>query len=212
MASNSEATSNWETFFQDMLDRGLRQPLLIVSDGAKGVIRAITEKFPKAQRQRCIAHKIRNILSKVPMEVQAEIKGRVRSIYYAPDRVTAETLAESFIRDYTKKYPSMVKCFTDDMTACLTHLDYPEGHRRNIRTTNLIERAFVEEKRRTKIIPQHAHEKGAIGLVFSVLIRASESWRRVGMRELDLEILRNIKKFICPESGESEYLSYKLVG
>lgn len=211
MASNSEAAANWETFFQDMIDRGLRQPLLIISDGAKGVIRAITEKFPRAQRQRCIAHKIRNILTKVPLEAQSEIKGRVRSIYYAPDRVTADTLSARFVQDYSVKYPSMVKCFADDLSACLTHLKYPEGHRRSIRTTNLIERAFVEEKRRTKIIPQHAHEKGAIGLVFSVLIRASEGWRRVNMTEYDLVILKNIKTIISPESGDSEYISYKLV-
>lgn len=210
-ASNSEATANWESFFQDMIDRGLRQPLLIVSDGAKGVIRAITEKFPRAQRQRCIAHKLRNLLVKVPLEAQAEIKGRVKSIYYAPDRVTADTLSVRFVQDYSDRYPSMVKCFTDDLPACLTHLEYPEGHRRSIRTTNLIERAFVEEKRRTKIIPQHAHEKGAIGLVFSVLIRASESWQRVKMKEFDLEILRNIKKLICPESVENGYISYNLV-
>lgn len=211
MAAESESSQCWSSFFQDMLDRGLRQPLLIISDGSKGIIKAITEKFPLADRQRCIAHKMRNLMSKLPLEGQKEVKDRVRSVYYAPDHETAETLASRFIEDYAGKYPSMVKCFSDDLQACLTHLKYPGGHRKHIRTTNTIERAFVEEKRRTKIIPQHAHERGAIGLVFSVLIRASNSWRKVNMSELELTQLKNMKKLICPENNESNYISYKLV-
>lgn len=211
MAAESESSHCWNTFFQDMLDRGLRQPLLIISDGSKGIIKSITEKFPLADRQRCIAHKMRNIMSKLPQDAQQEVKNRVRAVYYAPDPETAETLATKLINEYSDKYPGMIKCFTDDLQACLTHLKYPEGHRKNIRTTNTIERAFVEEKRRTKIIPQHAHERGAIGLVFSVLIRASNSWRKVNMSELELAQLKNLKKMICPGSNESNYISYKLV-
>jgi len=210
MAADSESGDSWAVFFQDMLDRGLRQPLLIVSDGSKGIIKAISEKFPLADRQRCIAHKMRNIMAKVPLDAQDEVKRRLRAVYYAPDKETAETLAAKFINDYIDKYPSMVKCFSDDLQACLTHLKYPDGHRKHIRTTNTIERAFVEEKRRTKIIPQHAHEKGAIGLVFSVLIRASDSWRKVSMTELDLVQLKNMKKMICPENNESDFISYIL--
>ena len=210
MAAESESSQCWNTFFDDMLNRGLRQPLLIVSDGSKGIIKAITEKFPLAERQRCIAHKMRNIMSKVPLDVQPEIKNKLRAVYYAPDKESAETLAAKFINEYADKYPSMVKCFTDDLQACLTHLTYPEGHRKHIRTTNTIERAFVEEKRRTKIIPQHAHEKGAIGLVFSVLIRASNSWRKVTMSDLDLAQLKNMKKIICPDNNDNNFISYYL--
>ncbi len=153
---------------------------------------------------------MRNLLSKLPSDVQKEVRDRLRSIYYAPDPETAEALSARFIEDYAEKYPSMTKCFSDDLQACLTHLKYPTGHRKHIRTTNTIERAFVEEKRRTKIIPQHAHEKGAIGLVFSVLIRASNSWRKVNMTELELAQLKNIKKMIYPENNESDFISYEL--
>jgi transposase-like protein len=209
-ATGSERSESWESFFQNMLNRGLRQPLLIISDGSKGIISAITKKFPRAQRQRCIAHKIRNILSKLPRDAQSMFKERLRSIYYAPDMETAKTLAAKLVNDYGDTYASAIKCFNDDLSACLQHLDYPEGHRRNIRTTNLIERAFVEEKRRTKIIPEHAHEKGAVGLVFAVLIRASKSWRKVKMVELDLAVLKNIRKLICPESNDNNQISYEL--
>lgn len=211
MAADKEKTDSWNVFFEDMLNRGLRQPLLIVSDGSQALIRAITESFPRAERQRCIAHKMRNLLAKIPQDSQTKIKNEIHSIYYAPDRDTADVLSEKFIKNYADVYPSMIKCFMDDLNACLTHLKYPEGHQKYIRTTNLIERAFVEEKRRTKIIPQHINEKGAIGLVFSVLIRAAEKWRKITMSELDLTQLLHLRKLMVPEITDDNKISYKTV-
>ena len=95
--------------------------------------------------------------------------------------------------------------------ACLTHLDFPEGHRRLIRTTNLIERSFVEEKRRTRIIPQHQNEKGAMKLVYGTLIRSAARWQRVTMSDLDLTILKNLKKTIAGKIvSDEDRISYLL--
>lgn len=210
-AATGESENSWDEFFEDMLSRGLRQPLLVVSDGAAALKKSITKKFPIAKRQRCISHKLRNISNKLPKDSQKEVLDKAREVYYAGDKETADVKAEKFIRRYSDKYPSAVKCFNDDLGACLTHLDFPEGHRKYIRTTNLIERSFVEEKRRTKIIPEHAHEKGAIGLVYSVLIRSALKWRRVKMTELELTQLKHLKELICPEKKNEEKISYELV-
>lgn len=208
-AAQSESKECWEAFFEGMLARGLRQPLLIISDGHKGLRAAITHVFPKANRQRCIAHKIRNILNKVPRHAHEEVKAFVKMVYYAADRDTAELIAVELIEKYSSQYPSMVRCFQEDLNACLTHLDFPEGHRRHIRTTNLIERSFVEEKRRTKIIPQHQNEKGAMKLVYGTLIRSAKRWQRVSMKELDLTILRNLKKTIIGQiESDDDRISY----
>lgn len=83
-------------------------------------------------------------------------------------------------------------------------------HRKFIRTTNLLERAFEEEKRRTKVFPQHQSEKALTGLVFSVLWRASLNWRKIPMRESELKILKNIRKLIVPGLKEETFISYKL--
>jgi transposase-like protein len=206
----SESQQSWELFFEDMINRGLRQPLLIVADGGKGAKSAIIRSFPKAHRQRCIAHKMRNIAVKVPKSVQKEIIDEVRKIYYAIDYEEAKQLAALFIEKYIDVYPSMVKCFSEDLDSCLTHLKFPAEQRQFIRTTNMLERAFVEEKRRTKVFPQHASEKSLTGLVFSVLWRASKKWHRIQMTESDLIILRNIRKLICPKDDNSEFISYEL--
>jgi len=208
-AVQSETQDAWEAFFQDMLRRGLRQPLLVVSDGAPGLIGAITKCFPQADRQRCIAHKLRNLESKLPRGSAKAILREFKAVYYAPDRATADVLAEGLIRRYAASYPGAVQCFSDDLEASLTHLKYPSGHRQYIRTTNMLERTFEEEKRRTKVMPQHQHERGALGLVFGVLIRASQRWLRVSMSPLELTQLKALRDIIYPRTTEPHLVSYR---
>lgn len=210
MTVESESQTAWEMFFEDMLSRGLRQPLLVVADGSKGAKQAIIRSFPKAHRQRCIAHKMRNLVVKLPRDKQKEIIKEVRAVYYALEYDEAKVLAANFIEKYINQYPSMVKCFTEDLESCLTHLRFPKEHRQYIRTTNLIERAFEEEKRRTKVFPQHQSEKALTGLVYAVLWRASKKWYRITMTDTDLVLLKNIRKLICPNDLGSKLVSYCL--
>jgi transposase-like protein len=203
--AGSETKDAWSAFFEEMTGRGLRQPLLVVSDGAKGLMAAIEEHLPRSDRQQWwLAHKLRNLVSKLPRdpELRAPVMQEIKAVYYAPGRETAELLAERLIETYADEYPAVVKCFTDDLEACPVHLSYPLAHRRYIRTTNLLERSFQEEKRRTKVIPHHVKERGATKLVFGVLIRASRRWNRVKMTRLELAQLRNIRKFMNPDSDK----------
>ena len=147
-------------------------------------------------------------MSKVPLQDQKEVKEQAHMVYYAADISSAEVLSSRFIEKYVNKYPSMVNSFHENLDACLTQLEFPISHRKLILTTNLIERAFVEEKRRTKIIPAHYNERRVIKLVYGVLIRASNKWQRVTMSDLDLTILKNIRKTIVGKEIEGEYLSY----
>lgn len=210
MPTESESQASWEMFFEDMLSRGLRQPLLVISDGGKGGKQAIIKSFPKAYRQRCIAHKMRNLMVKLPRDKQEEILKEIREIYYASEYDEAKQFASNFVNKYIDKYPSMIKCFNEDIEACLAHFKFPEEQRQYIRTTNVLERAFQEEKRRTKVFPQHQSEKALTGLVFSVLWRASLKWRCINMTETDLVILRNIRKLICPFDNETNLISYEI--
>ncbi len=214
-AVGSESAQAWEDFFQDLLARGMDQPVLTISDGCNGIIKAITKVFPYSDRGRCISHKLRNLLSKLPADqtIQKRMKSRLHDIYYAPTHQEGKARSEKFITEFADVYPALIACFIDDLQACLAHLNYPEGHRRSIRTTNLIERCFVEQKRRTKIIPTHVNEKGAMKLVFGTLIRASGQWQRVNMSPSDLALLRNIRKLITESKHitlTENRLSFKL--
>ena len=153
MAGSKEDAETVGAFFQDMRSRGLGDPLLVVSDGAPGVIKAVDVCFPRSARQRCLAHRMRNLAAKVPEDVWPEDKARIQAAYQAPSRAIARDLARGVVADFERDLPSAVACFQDDFEACIAHLRMPVTHRRAIRTTNLLERLFVEERRRLKIIP-----------------------------------------------------------
>lgn len=182
---NKESYECWLSFLRDMVSRGLKVPLTITSDGAPGLIRAIEEVFPVSLRVRCWCHKMRNIAKKLPESARADFMAHVRSVRDAATLEAGEDAVAFIIEKYSKEYPSAVACLTDDLEATLNHLKVPANHRINVRTTNLIERSFVEERRRTKVIPRFFDEKSCIKLVFSVLSRASERWIKVRISELE---------------------------
>ena len=68
LPGTKEGTASCRQFLRDLKARQFRDPIAVITDGAPGVIRAVEEVFPKSLRQRCLAHKLRNLQSKVPEE------------------------------------------------------------------------------------------------------------------------------------------------
>jgi transposase-like protein len=190
---NRENYETWKEFFREMQNRGLRVPMLIISDGGPGLKKAVDDCFAESMRQRCIAHKLRNIANKLNEEGQEEIMPVIKNVYYQTDIEIAKMISMKIIDEYSSKYPSAIKCFQEDLDSCLNFMKFPVGHHRFIRTTNLLERTFVEQKRRTKTIPRFFDEKSCMKLVFSTMIRVSDKWKKIKMTEYDLTILRNMR-------------------
>lgn len=178
---NKESYDDWLDVFRDLRKRNLCDPVLGTTDGAPGLIQAFEQVFPKTLRQRCLVHKKRNILNKVASEAVSEVKIYLNSVYFAPDEQSAQREAQAFRDKFANLYPSAVKSFDDDLLACLNHLKCPARHRKFITSTNLAERSFLEEKRRSKVIPRFFDEKSGLKLAFASLIRASQSWRRLNI-------------------------------
>src|SRR5499433_3247486 len=111
-----------------------------------------------------------------------------------PSRAIARELAAGVVADYGRKYDSAVTCFMDDFEACIAHLRFPVTHRRAIRTTNLLERLFVEERRRLKIIPNAFGERAVLKLMFGALIRAAERRRSVKVTEFERRQMAAVRK------------------
>jgi putative transposase len=107
----------------------------------------------------------------------------------SPPPPAGEAMAAAVIERFSHRYPAAVACLADDLPASLAHLRLPPRHRVNARTTNLAERSFVEERRRSKVIPRFPDEKAAMKLVFASLIRAAERWNRVSVSELERQQL-----------------------
>jgi putative transposase len=191
-----EDTASCLEFFRDMRRRGLPDPLLVASDGAPGVIRAIEECFPRSLRQRCLAHKMRNLASKVPEDLWPEFKAHAVACYQAASPALAQLLRDDIKAAYGKDLPSAVACLEDDFEACIAHLRFPIGHRRATRTTNLLERLFGEERRRTKVIPHAFGERAVLKLMYAALIRAAEHWRGIKISEFERRQLRALREEI----------------
>jgi putative transposase len=178
-----------------MVARDLRTPTSVTSDGAPGLVNAIEGLFPKSLRIRCWYHKLGNIRSKLPSEEGAEeVLAHARAVRDAPTHEAGETQAAPLIESFGATYPAAVKSFAEDLEASLAHLKLPVRHRINLRTTNLLERSFVEERRRTKVIPRLLDEKSAMKLVFATLIRVSERWSRVSISELERKRLGLLRR------------------
>ena len=182
---NKESQDSWLEHFRSLVSRGLPTPLTVTSDGAPGLVKAIEAMWPEAERIRCWFHKMKNILDKVPDDQRETIKRLLYDVRDAPDHETGAKRAQSFIEEYRGKLPSAAACLENDLEASLNHLKLPTLHHKSIRTTNLVERGFEEERRRSKVIPKFRTEKECLKLVFATLWRASQRWLKVKFTEIE---------------------------
>lgn len=187
-----ESTENCKEFLNDLKRRGLGDPVLVATDGAAGLIRAVEECFPSSLRQRCLAHKKRNIAAKLPTEAIDEFRTAVNASYEAPTPAMARQLRDDLVDRFGKLYPSAVQCFEEDFEACIAHLQCPPGHRRVIRTTNLLERLFVEERRRVRAAGHLFGERAVMKLMFSALTRAADGWRGIAVTDFEKHQLERL--------------------
>ena len=198
-----ESADAWHDFLTDLKDRGLASPLLIISDGAPGLISAIEQAYPRALRQRCVIHRARNILAKIPAGMQAEVKDAYWKIFDTGDLKTPPgpkltELIDARISEmaarYGPTYPSAMKCLTTDREGLTAYLRFPAGHHHRIRHSNFIERTFGETRRRTKVIGRLPGETSCLSLVWAVLDRASAGWRGLAMTSDGLRLLQDLRR------------------
>lgn len=196
---SKENADGWMMFLHGLKERGLGEPLMIVYDGNPGVRKACKEVFPHSLKQRCQVHKMRNILSKLPKAMHAEMKALIqRSIFEADSHEKALAAGKRLIARFKSRYAAAMECLEKDLEECIQCLKLPEAHRMRLRTTNVLERLLGEAKRRTKVIPYFRSEAAAMKLLFATLITASKLWRGVKMdakinkqlRDLEAQLFR----------------------
>jgi putative transposase len=171
MLGMRESHEDWLELGRDLIARGLGAPLLVVADGAPGLIKAVEQCWPASDRQHCAVHRVRNLLAKLPDRERE----RVRQTYWqALDDATNERDGKQRLRALVDEldrsgYTAAARCLADDLDALVVHLRYPTRHRRRWRSTNLLERSLGEVKRRTKVIGRFPGETSCLTLVWAVL-------------------------------------------
>lgn len=176
-----ESYDAWLSFLQDMTARGLKDPLLVILDGAPGLLKAVKRVWPRAWRQRCQVHKMRNILAKLPRLMQASMKRLLQQVFLAPSYEAALQRGRALIARFRDRYPAAIESLERDLEECVTYLRFPPAHHRRIRTTNRLERLNGESRRRTKVIPRFPTERSCLTLLYASLVTASKRWRGVPM-------------------------------
>jgi len=196
----AESTDAWRELLADLIDRGLGAPLLVISDGGKGLGAAIECSFPASLHQRCVVHVCRNLIAKVPTHAQDQVKRDYWAVFDDIEQDGEAAVAEArrrakrFIAKWRPLYPTAVACVADNLEALVVHLLFPAVHRRRIRHSNLIERTFGETRRRVKVIGGLPGEQSCLSLVWAVLDRASKGWRGLTMTPKALRRLQDLRR------------------
>jgi len=199
-----ESYDAWLSFLQDMVARGLKDPLLVIFDGAPGLHKAVRRMWPRAFRQRCQVHKMRNILAKLPRLMQRQIKPLVQQVFLAPSYALALKRGRALIARFRDRYTAAMECLERDLEECVTYLRFPAAHHHRIRTTNRLERLNGEGRRRTKVIPRFPTERSCLALLFASLVTASKHWRGVKMSPAAIKQLQQLRAETAANSSAQE--------
>lgn len=179
MRSQGESQGAWEGLLNDLYQRGLRGKhlQLIITDGCPGLAGAIQTVYPRVLHQRCWVHKMRNIREKGRVRDRDELKQMAQAIYLAADRKQARAAFRCFKLRWQTHYPTMVKQLEKDLPDLLSFFSFPKHLWKQLRTTNIIERCFVEVRRRTRPMVCFVNVKSVDRIIYSIFYRFNLEWK-----------------------------------
>jgi len=184
----TENETTWATVFKKLYERGLRGVLLVISDDHKGLVESINRYFQGCQWHRCQVHYLRNLLNLVPRKLRKVLADKVKDIFNAPDREQAQLRVNQLIDLYENKYPQVTEFLENSAHEVLACFNFPEEHRKRIRTTNGLERFHEEIRRRTRVIRIFPNQNSCLRLVSALAVEQHDLWVS-GKRYLSMEIL-----------------------
>lgn len=175
--SLSEHEVHWRTFLQQLSQRGMCGVQLIISDAHSGLKVARKAVLPSIPWQRCQFHLQQNAQAHVPKHsMKAEVADRVRAIFDADNQANALALLKQLVSDYATLAPELSEWMENNIPEGLTVFDFPDEHRKKIRTTNLLERINREIKRRTRVVTLFPNVASCERLVSAILMEIAEEW------------------------------------
>ncbi len=181
LRTQGESQAAWEGFLQDLYRRGLegKKLLLIVTDGCAGLAAALQTVYPRVPPQRCWVHKMRNILEKVRQRDYDAVKADAQAIYRADGERLARRAFERLRFRWHALYPGMVRRLEKDLPELLTFFRFPRHLWRKLRTTNVIERCFVEVRRRTRPMVCFVNVESVDRIIYAIFNGLNEnvSWK-----------------------------------
>jgi putative transposase len=195
MLGMRESFEDWQALGRDLIARGLGAPMLIVADGAPGLITAIEQCWPASDRQRGCVHRARNLYATLPERERDRVK---HAYWQALDDAINERDAKQRLQALVDEldnggFTAAAKCLADDLDALVVHLRYPIRHRRRWQSTNLLERSLGEVKRRTKAMGRLPGKDSCLTLVWAVLdLLITHETNGIRFNQLDRQRLNRV--------------------
>ncbi len=182
--AHGESEAAWVEFLQDLFLRGLegKNLRLIVTDGGKGLRAALPLVYPRIPLQLCWAHKMRNIADKVRRQ-EGSCVAAAAGIYRASGKQEALLAFRQWRQTWEHRRPHAVACVERDLERLLSFFDAPPPHWKKVRTTNVIERAFREVRRRTRPMSSFSNPESCDRIVYGVITNLNRSWERKPLPE-----------------------------
>jgi putative transposase len=187
----SEDVALWRAFCQDLIARGVRGVQLVISDAHRGLKQAIREVFVGASWQRCRVHFLRNLLARVPKSAQAMVAATVRTIFQQPDRRAAQEQLARVVEMLQERFPAAVALLVEAEEEILTFYAFPAEHRRQIASTNPLERLNKELKRRSAVVGIFPNRAAVLRLLGAILAEQNDEWL-VGRRYFSEGSMRKV--------------------
>jgi putative transposase len=177
LAAGNDEGSAWPTFIRDLVERGLHGVRLVISDDHRGLVKAVHEQLLGASWQRCRVHFTRNAQDLVPRSARSMVATVVRSIFEQPDEASAREQLRRVADGLEARFPAVAALLLEAEPDLLVHFTFPESHRRQIRSTNPLERLNKELKRRTAVVGIFPTRAALIRLVGMVLAEQDDEWQ-----------------------------------
>ena len=177
--ARGESQVAWEGFLQNLFGRGLlgRHLRLIITDGCAGLAAALQTVYPRVAHQRCWVHKMRNLCEAVRRRDHDRVKHDAQKIYQAASLAEARRAFQRFQWNWQAAYPALVRRLERDLPELLNFYQFPRHLWKKLRTTNAIERCFVEVRRRTRPMVVFTNVQSVDRIVFAIFNRFNEDWR-----------------------------------
>ncbi len=185
MVTTAESEKKWWRFLNDLHRRGLTGDALglVVMDGNQGLENAVDLVWAFVKRQRCWAHKLRNVANYFKKKhLDQCIKG-ARAIYNANNRKQAEKAYAIWEKKWRAIVPKAVRCLEKDLDELLHFYSCPKEIWIKVRTTNVIERTFREVRKRTRPISCFTNVQSIERIIFAMLSHLNEQWRQKPLKE-----------------------------
>ena len=188
----------WRAFLRQLVSRGLSGVRLVTSDSHLGLKQAVAEVLVGATWQRCRVHFMRNALATVPKLAQQMAAATLRTIFAQPDADSAHDTLERVCRLFEKRYPKLVACLQEAETDVLAYFGFPVEHRRQIWSTNSLERLNREVGRRCEVVGIFPNRAALLRLAGAILEEQNDEWA-VGRRYFSTE---SMNKLFQPSNEE----------